>query len=43
MTDIVTYVLPLGILGRLVHPFLVRPKLEQIFAYRFQKVDTIFK
>ena len=43
MTDIVTYVLPLGILGRLVHPFLVRPKLEQIFAYRFQKVDAIFK
>lgn len=43
MTDIVTYVLPLGILGRLVHPFLVRPKLEQIFAYRFQKVDKIFK
>jgi hypothetical protein len=35
--------LPLGILGRLVHPFLVRPKLEQIFAYRFQKVDAIFK
>ena len=31
MTDIVTYVLPFGILGRLVHPFLVRPKLEQIF------------
>lgn len=43
MTDIVTYVLPLGILGRLVHPFLVRPKLEQIFVYRFQKVDKIFK
>lgn len=43
MTDIVTYVLPFGILGRLVHPFLVRPKLEQIFSYRFQKVDAIFK
>ena len=43
MTDIVTYVLPLGILGRLVHPWLVRPKLEQIFAYRFQKVDLLFK
>lgn len=43
MTDIVTYVLPFGILGRLVHPFLVRPKLEHIFSYRFQKVDAIFK
>jgi ligand-binding SRPBCC domain-containing protein len=43
MTDIVTYVLPLGILGRLVHPWLVKPKLEQIFAYRFAKVEAIFK
>ena len=43
MTDIVTYVLPLGILGRLLHPWLVRPKLEQIFTYRFQKVDLLFK
>ena len=43
MTDIVTYVLPFGLLGRLVHPWLVRPKLEQIFAYRFKKVETLFK
>jgi ligand-binding SRPBCC domain-containing protein len=43
MTDIVTYVLPFGILGKLVHPWLVKPKLEQIFSYRFKKVDEIFK
>ena len=43
MTDIVTYVLPFGLLGRLVHPWLVRPKLEQIFAYRFKKVEALFK
>ena len=42
MTDIVSYVLPFGILGKLVHPIVVRKKLEEIFAYRFQKVDEIF-
>lgn len=42
MTDIVSYVLPFGILGKLVHPFVVRKKLEEIFAYRFKKVDEIF-
>jgi hypothetical protein len=35
-------VLPFGILGRLVHPWLVKPKLEQIFSYRFDKVVQIF-
>lgn len=43
MTDIVSYVLPFGILGRLLQPLLVRPKLEQIFDYRFKKVATLFK
>ena len=42
MTDIVTYVLPLGFLGRLVHPFIVKPKLDEIFAYRFKRVEEIF-
>jgi len=42
MTDIVSYLLPLGFLGRLVHPFLVKPKLDQIFNYRFKKVEDIF-
>ena len=42
MTDIVTYVLPFGILGKLVHPWLVKPKLAQIFSYRFKKVDQLF-
>ena len=43
MTDIVTYVLPFGFLGRCLHPWLVRPKLEHIFSYRFKKVEEIFK
>lgn len=43
MTDIVSYELPFGILGKMVHPFLVKKKLEEIFAYRFQVVDELFK
>jgi ligand-binding SRPBCC domain-containing protein len=42
MTDIVSYALPFGFLGRLVQPFLVAPKLNEIFAYRFKKVDELF-
>jgi ligand-binding SRPBCC domain-containing protein len=42
MTDIVSYELPLGILGKMAHPILVKNKLEEIFAYRFKKVDEIF-
>jgi len=42
MTDIVHYQVPLGLLGRLVHPWLVRPKLEQIFSYRWAANERIF-
>lgn len=42
MTDIVSYELPLGILGRLMHPILVKNKLKEIFDYRRQKVDELF-
>ena len=42
MTDIVSYVIPFGILGKLVQPILVQPKLEEIFAYRFKVVDNLF-
>ena len=42
MTDIVSYVIPFGILGKIAHPFIVKKKLEEIFAYRFKKVDEIF-
>ncbi|MDD7913350.1 SRPBCC family protein [Polaribacter sp. MSW5] len=34
MEDIIDYKVPMGILGQLVQPFLVKPKLEEIFAYR---------
>lgn len=42
MTDIVSYELPLGFLGRLMHPILVKNKLKEIFDYRSQKVDELF-
>ena len=42
MTDIVTYVIPLGILGRLMHPIIVKPKLEEIFDYRYKRVEELF-
>ncbi|WP_026753399.1 SRPBCC family protein [Sediminibacter sp. Hel_I_10] len=42
MEDIVDYKVPLGILGQLVHPFLVKPKLEEIFTYRTKKLEELF-
>lgn len=39
MTDIVSYALPFGWLGQIVHTLLVRGKVEAIFKYR-QKVIT---
>lgn len=42
MTDIVSYALPMGWLGKLMHTLVVRKKLEEIFAYRYQKVETLF-
>ena len=42
MEDIIDYKSPLGILGQIVHPFLVKPKLEEIFRYRQKKLIEIF-
>jgi len=42
MTDIVSYELPLGLLGNMVHPILVKNKLQEIFDFRFKKVEEIF-
>ncbi|OAB78919.1 SRPBCC family protein [Cochleicola gelatinilyticus] len=42
MEDIIHYKVPLGLLGRLVHPFIVKPKLEEIFNYRKQKLEELF-
>lgn len=42
MEDIIDYKVPLGILGQLVHPILVKPKLEEIFTYRTKKLEALF-
>jgi ligand-binding SRPBCC domain-containing protein len=42
MEDVVDYKVPLGILGQLVHPFMVKPKLDEIFNYREQKLTELF-
>ncbi len=42
MEDLVHYKLPLGILGQWVHPFLVKPKLKEIFDYRQKKLTELF-
>ncbi len=43
MTDIVSYEIPLGILGRLAHLLFVRKKLVEIFDFRIKMVDEIFQ
>jgi len=42
MEDIIDYKVPFGILGQLVHPFLVKPKLDEIFEYRKKKLEALF-
>lgn len=42
MEDIVHYKVPMGILGQMAHPFLVKPKLNEIFAFRHKKLIELF-
>ncbi|WP_297804899.1 SRPBCC family protein [uncultured Polaribacter sp.] len=42
MEDIIDYKIPMGLLGQLAHPILVKPKLEEIFAYRQTKLIELF-
>lgn len=42
MKDIITYVMPLGPLGRIAHWLFVRKKLEGIFDYRTIVTDRLF-
>ena len=40
ISDKVTYEMPAGPLGDLVHTFWIKRKLEEIFSYRRQKVEA---
>jgi len=42
MEDSLDYKLPLGFLGQLAHPFLVKPKIEEIFEFRRKKLIELF-
>jgi ligand-binding SRPBCC domain-containing protein len=42
MEDIIDYKVPLGFIGQMVHPFLVKPKLDEIFDYRQKKLIELF-
>src|SRR5690606_143765 len=42
MEDLLHYKLPFGFLGQLVHPFLVKQKLDEIFEYRKNKLVELF-
>jgi len=42
MEDIIDYKIPFGILGQLIHPIIVKPKLDEIFNYRYNKLIEIF-
>jgi ligand-binding SRPBCC domain-containing protein len=43
MTDIVTYVLPFGFLGRIAHALFVKNKVQQIFEYRSKVMNQFFE
>ena len=40
--DILDYSLPFGFIGLFFHPFLVKPKLDEIFSFREKKLIEIF-
>lgn len=42
MEDIIDYKVPFGFIGRWVHPFLVKPKLTEIFNHRTKKLVELF-
>lgn len=43
MTDVVHYAMPFGFIGRLVHYFLVKKQLDNIFNQRYKRINEIFK
>lgn len=42
MTDIVSYVVPYGWLGKIAHCLIIKGQLKTIFDYRFNKVEELF-
>lgn len=42
MEDVVHYIVPMGILGQIAHPLLVKPNLDAIFEFRRRKLIELF-
>ncbi len=42
MEDLIDYKIPLGLIGQMVHPLVVKPKLQEAFAFRKAKLIEIF-
>jgi len=42
MEDIIDYKIPFGMLGRMMNPIIVKPKLKEIFAYRKLKLEELY-
>lgn len=42
MEDVIDYKIPLGILGQIAHPLLVKPQLQKIFAHREKALAALF-
>ena len=43
ITDMVRYVIPFGLAGRLTHTLFVRRQLGEIFDYRYNAINNIFR
>lgn len=42
MEDIIDYRMPYGILGKWIHPLIIKPKLDKIFEFRRKKLIELF-
>ena len=42
MIDIISYKIPFGIFGRLLNYLFIKKQINNIFNYRFQKMNEIF-
>lgn len=42
MEDVIDYKIPFGLFGQLIHPYIVKPKLKEIFEYRKKKLEELF-
>ena len=43
MTDIITYIPPFGLLGKLANSLFVKKRINEIFDYRSQIIEQLFK